>query len=137
MAVHGRKIGQVADDTGMSIRTLRHYDELGIVSPSGRSAGGFRLYSDEDMQRILLIRRMKPLDFTLEEIGVFLRAVDTLASMAATPADKEHASQLIADVRSQTGERLEKLRTRVTYAEEFLTQLSTLDNNGRPQRNRS
>ncbi|MGV0870431.1 hypothetical protein [Corynebacterium kalidii] len=54
-----------------------------------------------------------------------------------TPADKEHASQLIADVRSQTGERLEKLRTRVAYAEEFLTQLSTLDNNGRPQRNRS
>ncbi|WP_145943537.1 MerR family transcriptional regulator [Corynebacterium glyciniphilum] len=137
MAVHGSKIGQVADDTGMSIRTLRHYDELGIVSPSGRSAGGFRLYSDEDMQRILLIRRMKPLDFTLEEIGVFLRAVDTLASTDATPADKEHASQLIADVRSQAGERLEKLRTRIAYAEEFLTQLSTLDNNGRPQRNRS
>lgn len=126
MAVHGRKIGQVADDTGMSIRTLRHYDELGIVSPSGRSAGGFRLYSDEDMQRILLIRRMKPLDFTLEEIGVFLRAVDTLASTDATPADKEHASHLIADVRSQTGERLEKLRTRVTYAEEFLAQLDEL-----------
>jgi len=137
MAVQGRKIGQVADGTGMSIRTLRHYDELGIVSPSGRSAGGFRLYSDEDMQRILLIRRMKPLDFTLEEIGVFLRAVDTLASTDATPADKEHASRLIADVRSQTGERLEKLRTRVAYAEEFLTQLSTLDNNGRLQRNRS
>lgn len=127
MAVHGRKIGQVADETGMSIRTLRHYDELGIISPSGRSTGGFRLYSDEDMERILLIRRMKPLDFTLEEIGDFLGAVDTLDVPHAPAEEKERAALLVENVRDQTDARLDKLRKRVSYAEEFLAQLETIN----------
>ena len=38
-------IGELADRTGMSLRRLRHYDEIGLLTPSGRSEGGFRLYT--------------------------------------------------------------------------------------------
>src|SRR5699024_2796904 len=41
-----RMVGEVADFTGLSIRTLRHYDDIGLVVPSGHTAGGFRLYTD-------------------------------------------------------------------------------------------
>lgn len=130
------KIGEVAEQTGLSIRTIRHYDELGVVAPSGRSPGGFRLYSPTDVDRLLLIRRMKPLDFTLEEIRDFLRATDLLAAAAGLPAaagSSDHSEEVIAAratiarVREETGTRLEKLRRRVAYAEEFIQLLATLD----------
>ena len=55
-------IGAVAERTELSLRTLRHYDEIGLVNPSERSEGGFRLYSEADVERILLIRRMTRFD---------------------------------------------------------------------------
>ena len=58
------QIGQVAATTELSIATVRHYDEVGLVTPSARSAGGFRLYTEADVERLLVIRRMKPLGFT-------------------------------------------------------------------------
>jgi len=42
------QIGQVAGAVGLSLRTIRHWEEVGLVLPSGRSAGGFRLYTDQD-----------------------------------------------------------------------------------------
>ena len=62
------QIGQVAAQTQLSIRTVRHYDDVGLVTPSARSAGGFRLYTAADVDRLLVIRRMKPLGFTLAEM---------------------------------------------------------------------
>ena len=56
-----RQIGEVAERTELSLRTLRHYDEIGLLQPSARSEGGFRLYTDDDVDRLLVIRRMKPL----------------------------------------------------------------------------
>ena len=45
------KIGEVAERTSLSIRSLRHYDELGLASPSAHSPGGFRLYTEADVER--------------------------------------------------------------------------------------
>lgn len=75
-----RKIGEVAELTGLSVRTLRHSDEIGLVQPSGHTAGGFRLYTDAGIDRMLLVRRMKPLGFSLERMGQFLQATDILAA---------------------------------------------------------
>lgn len=61
------QIGQVAKLTGLSLRTLRHYDEVGIARPSARSEGGFRLYTADDVKRLHHIRRIIPLGFTLDE----------------------------------------------------------------------
>ena len=56
-------IGELADRSQMSLRTIRHYDEVGLLKPSGRTEGGFRLYTERDFTRLLVIRRMKPLGF--------------------------------------------------------------------------
>ena len=45
------QIGQVAEATGLSLKTIRHYDEVGLVTPSERSPGGFRLYTTADVDR--------------------------------------------------------------------------------------
>lgn len=118
------KIGDVAERTGLSIRTLRHYDELGVVTPSGRTPGGFRLYGEADVDRLLLIRRMKPLGFTLEEIGKFLESAESLREAGG---ESRQAQETVAHVEEETKIRLEKLRRQVSYAEEFLSQLEELD----------
>ena len=72
------QIGEVADSVGLSLRTIRHYEEVGVVVPSGRSAGGFRLYNAAEVDRLRLVKRMKPLNFSLEEIRDVLGLLDTL-----------------------------------------------------------
>lgn len=66
------QIGEVAERTGLSIRTIRYYGEVCLVEPSARSQGGFRLYTEQDVQRLLLIREMKTLDLSLEQIRELL-----------------------------------------------------------------
>jgi MerR family copper efflux transcriptional regulator len=73
-------IGELAEKTGLSLRTIRHYDEVGLLEPTGRTVGGFRLYTQDDLARLLLIRRMKPLGFTLEEMTELLRIIETLGA---------------------------------------------------------
>lgn len=109
------KIGEVAERTSLSIRSLRHYDELGLASPSAHSPGGFRLYTEADVERLLTIRRMKPLGFPLDRMREFARAVDRLH---ADPGDAE-ATDVVESIRVETAERLRKLRKHLAYAEEF------------------
>ena len=85
------QIGKLADRTGMSIRSLRHYDEIGLLVPSARTEGGFRLYTFEDEERLLLIRRMKPLGYSLEQMRELLDVVDELE---AHPEDTENRARL-------------------------------------------
>lgn len=70
------QIGQVADETSLSLRTIRYYEEIGLVVPAQRSRGGFRLYSRADIERLKLIRHMKPLDFSLTEMADILDALE-------------------------------------------------------------
>ena len=74
------QIGKVAARTELSITTVRHYGEVGLVTPSARSTGGFRLYTESDVERLLVIRRMKPLGFTLVEMKDLLDSLDILGS---------------------------------------------------------
>ncbi|PFG39731.1 DNA-binding transcriptional MerR regulator [Georgenia soli] len=85
------QIGKFADRSGVSIHTLRHYDEVGLLRPSGRSEGGFRLYTEEDLERFLVIRRMKPLGFSLEEMRQVLEVVDALPGATDSQRDQLHA----------------------------------------------
>jgi DNA-binding transcriptional MerR regulator len=68
------KIGEVADLAKVSIRLLRHYDEIGLLVPSGRSEAGYRLYAREDLLRLQQILFYRTLEFPLEEIRKLMTA---------------------------------------------------------------
>jgi DNA-binding transcriptional MerR regulator len=73
------RIGEVARRLGVSTRTLRYYEELGLVAPSDRSPGGSRRYAEVDVERIVHIRELQQvLGFDLDQIGQMLEAEDRL-----------------------------------------------------------
>ncbi len=113
------QIGQVAARTELSITTVRHYDEVGLVTPSARSTGGFRLYTDADVERLLVIRRMKPLGFTLGEMKDLLDSLDVLASDETPEEQRTTAASFLQECRSKTEESATKLRKHLAYAEEL------------------
>jgi DNA-binding transcriptional MerR regulator len=85
-----RQIGEVVDTVGLSLRTVRFYEEAGLVIPVARTAGGFRLYDDESIARLRLIMQMKPLGFTLDEMRLLIEVrerLDAVDGDAATRAD--------------------------------------------------
>lgn len=71
------KVGALAKRTGVSVRALHHYDELGLLSPSHRSASGYRLYTAADVVRLQQIRSLRMLGFSLEQSREFLDRPDT------------------------------------------------------------
>lgn len=66
------RIGDVAKKTGMTLRTLRYYEELQLIEPDNRTKGNFRLYHPSVLRRIEFINSLKKLDFSLEEIHEIL-----------------------------------------------------------------
>lgn len=58
--------------TGVSVRMLRHYDAVGLVRPTGRTIGGYRDYSDDDVRTILQVKTLRSLGLTLKQIGRIL-----------------------------------------------------------------
>ena len=62
-------VGQVAALSGVTIRTLHHYDEVGLLSPGGRSTAGYRIYEESDLERLQQILFYRELGFTLQEIA--------------------------------------------------------------------
>ena len=70
------KVGELAGRTGLSVRTLHHYDGIGLLSPSRRTEAGHRLYSAGDVVRLQQIRSLRSLGFGLEEIRVLLEDPD-------------------------------------------------------------
>lgn len=65
-------VGEVARIAGVTVRTLHHYDEVGVLSPTGRTAAGYRLYDEEDLQRLQQIRCYRELGFGLDDIAAML-----------------------------------------------------------------
>jgi DNA-binding transcriptional MerR regulator len=70
------KIGEIAEKTGITVRTLRHYHEIGILIPSGITETGYRTYSRNDIIRLHQIIGLKNLGFNLKEIKIILERKD-------------------------------------------------------------
>jgi DNA-binding transcriptional MerR regulator len=113
------QIGVVAERLGLSQRTLHHWEEAGLVTPSARTAGGFRLYTEADVARLIVIRRMKPLGFSLDEMRGILIAFDTLRRSHADASAIAEAEALIDDCRKRVATQREELRRLATWADEF------------------
>ncbi|AFM15642.1 putative transcriptional regulator [Mycolicibacterium chubuense NBB4] len=124
MAAELLQIGEVAARTQLSIKTIRHYDELGLVVPSARSAGGFRLYTPADVARLIAIRRMKPLGFTLEEMRELLDALETLDSGDAGEADRAQAAAYVSVCHRRAQDACAALTKQLGYARELTEQLA-------------
>ncbi|MFP7834552.1 MerR family transcriptional regulator [Marisediminicola sp. LYQ134] len=103
----------------MSLRTIRHYDDVGLLKPSGRSEGGFRLYTQHDLEQLLLIRRMKPLGFTLDEMAELVRIISDLHGGAPGSDSPELRSELKNFIHQVT-ERRAKLEDYLVRADELL-----------------
>lgn len=117
------QIGELAERTGLSHRTIRHYDDEGLLNPTSRSAGGFRLYSADDLDRLLVIKRMKPLGFSIEQMRDLLDVVHHLRAGDDDPALRDR----LALLRAQAAERRDELQRHLEMAEEFISTLTALN----------
>jgi DNA-binding transcriptional MerR regulator len=118
------QIGEVAARTELSLRTIRHYEETGLVVPSARSQGGFRLYTENDVARLMVIRRMKPLGFTLDQMRDLLDATDRLdAGGEPGPDEREALLERVREYEKAAAEQVEKLRIQLARAEDFAATL--------------
>ncbi len=127
------RIGELAERTGMSLPMLRHYDETGLLSPSARTAGNFRLYSERDYERLMVIRRMKPLGFSVEQMREVLIIVDGLRRRPLLPETQR--AELLDALRTFTADacaRRAKLQVQLARADEFIAILHT-EEAGSPQ----
>lgn len=117
-------IGEVAARTELSVRSLRHWEEVGLLRPSGRTDGGFRLYTEADVEKILLIRRMKPLGFTLDQMSATMRDIETLQRPDRDKGTAQ-ARERLAGLLSEATERRENLARRLAMADEFIELISS------------
>jgi DNA-binding transcriptional MerR regulator len=121
------QIGEVAARVGLSLRTIRHYDEIGLVTPSERSPGGFRLYTEQDVERLTLVKSMKPLEFPLEQIRDLVELITALST--EPPPDAETADDLLKRLgmyRAAADSRIEALRAQLHGLEALSQNLRSL-----------
>jgi len=111
-------VGELARRTGLSVRTLRYYDEIGLLSPGRRTESGHRLYAADDVVRLQQIRSLRALGFGLEEIRACLGRPD----FSARRVIELHLSRLEERIRAQQRLRdlLEIVAARLDPGEEVL-----------------
>ncbi len=100
-------VGQVAERLDVTVRTLHHYDEIGLVAPSERSRAGYRLYTEQDLTRLQHVVVYRRLGFALDEIALLLQ-------------EPESVGQHLRRQRAAVTHRLDELRELVTAIDRAL-----------------
>lgn len=113
------QIGEVADRVGLSLRTVRYYEEMRLLTPAGRTEGGFRLYTGEEVERLGLIKQMKPLGFTVQQMRDLLDARDALRDPATDADARAAARDQLEQLSTAAADSCEKLRRQLDLAEGF------------------
>lgn len=112
------RVGEVAEKLGVSPRTIKYYEELGLVRPEARSSGGFRLYGEEEVRRLERILRLKGIGYSLATIQELLAVRD-----AAQEADKV---TLLREVAGRLKERERETTVRIRQMRDDLKQAEAL-----------
>ena len=112
------RVGAVAERLGVSPRTIKYYEELGLVQPEARSPGGFRLYGEEEVERLERILRMKGIGYSLATIGELLAVRD-----AAQEADK---ATVLREVTGRLKERERESTARIQRMQDDLKRAEAL-----------
>lgn len=110
-----RRIGELADAVGMRPKTIRYYEEIGLLPPPRRTSSGYRVYDADDRERLRFIARAKALGLTLGEIGEILR----LRRDGCQPCDR---------VTELLDRKLEALEAQLRLLEAFRSDLLALRN---------
>jgi DNA-binding transcriptional MerR regulator len=110
------KIGELARETGLTVRTLHHYDQIGLLSPRARTEGGHRCYTADDVRRLHRIVALRSLGISLEDIGTLLHGEPDPAGLLRRQLDA-------AD---------ERIRAAISLRARLLGVLTTLTQNAEP-----
>ena len=125
----GLRIGEAAQLAAVSPRTLRYYQELGLLEPSGRTPGGARRYDKTDVDRLCRIRELQELmGFNLEEIAVVVQAEDRLAGLRAewqAGQPPERREEMLNEARELNRRLQSQVRAKLERLGAFLTDLKT------------
>lgn len=106
-------IGQAAKASGVSAKMIRHYETVGLIPAAGRTAAGYRIYSDADVHTLRFIRRARNLGFTIKAI----------ADLLALWQDRSRKS---ADVKALALRHAETLQTKIAELSAMVDALNTL-----------
>jgi DNA-binding transcriptional MerR regulator len=139
------QIGEVAERTGVTQRTLRFYEEKGLLNPPSRMDGGFRLYTEADVQRVAEIKRLQTLlGLSLAEIKEMVEAEEILRGIRAeyrqdaeVEEKLEHLHRAMAVTEQQYAiihQKLEQLQAMSDQLESRLQQYRTWQSNLEAQR---
>jgi DNA-binding transcriptional MerR regulator len=110
------KIGELKARSGVSIKTIRYYEQLGLIKAAARTEGGFRLFTPEVIHRLTLIKRAQSLGLSLQEIGEIL----TIRDRGSLPCDR---------VKKQLQNKINEIEQRIQELELLKTQLISLIKN--------
>ena len=116
------RVGEIAERLGVSPRTIKYYEELGLIRPETRSPGGFRLYGKEGVEQLERILRMKSMGYSLAAIRELLATRD-----AAQEADKitviSNTMERLKDREREVTERIQQMRKDLKQAEALREEL--------------
>jgi DNA-binding transcriptional MerR regulator len=121
------RIGQVAAQAGVSTRTLRYYEELGLLAPSGHSPGGARRYGEDDVQRLLRVRELQTvMGFNLDQIKVIVASEARLRELKREylSEGKDRQRELLTEAMELNDLLRGEVRDKITRTQGFLEDLN-------------
>ena len=129
------RIEEVAERTGFTKRTLRYYEEMGLITPAGRSEGNYRLYSEDDVARLQRIRRLKnvlgiPLS-AIKRMAEVEEALDSLGTELQGPLEPEQHQAALLQAREEIERQIatidDRLATLTHMRAEYAERIVRLD----------
>ncbi len=120
------RIQEVAAETGLTPRTIRYYEEVGLLAPAARSEGAYRLYDGEDLERLRFIRGLRDdAGFSLAEIGQLLEDEDARArnrDRYRSSHDPVERRQILTDAIARVDRQVASLRAKIDRLEAMIVE---------------
>lgn len=114
------QIGELARTSGTSAKTIRFYEEAGVLPPAQHAQNGYRLYRDDDIRRLRFIRNARSLNFSLED----LKEVLALRDQGEAPC--RYVTQLLAEKFGEIGDRIRQLQELQQELQQLIEQADSL-----------
>jgi MerR family transcriptional regulator, repressor of the yfmOP operon len=118
------RIQEVAAETGLTPRSIRYYEEMGLLEPAGRSQGAYRLYDPSDLERLRYIRELRDeAGFSLAQIGQLLEdeaARERNRERLRTSEDPKERRAILEDARARVDRQIETLEAKAERLEAMI-----------------